>query len=117
MTKPKKSALSRASRGRVRKTPEKSTSRQQARQAIATAAPEVVETGSAAATARPSKKTMILTLLQRPDGAAIGDLTAATGWQGHSVRAALTGLRKEGKELAHIKNEGGVTHYRLAANA
>ena len=117
MTKPKKSALSRASRGRVRKTPEKSTSRGQARQAIATAAAEVVETGSAAATARPSKKAMILTLLQRPDGAAIGDLTAATGWQGHSVRAALTGLRKEGKELAHIKNEGGVTHYRLAANA
>ena len=64
-----------------------------------------------------SKKASILALLQRPQGAAIGDLTAATGWQTHSVRAALTGLRKEGKELARVKNEGGVTHYRLAATA
>jgi hypothetical protein len=43
-------------------------------------------------------------MLQRPDGAALGDLTAATGWQVHSVRAALTGLRKEGKELAREKD-------------
>ena len=53
----------------------------------------------------------------KPDGAALGDLTAATGWQVHSVRAALTGLRKEGKELAREKDAAGVTHYRLAANA
>ena len=66
---------------------------------------------------RPSKKASILALLQRPQGAAIGDLTEATGWQTHSVRAALTGLRKEGKELARIKDEGGISHYRLAATA
>jgi DNA-binding transcriptional regulator PaaX len=70
---------------------------------------------SPAATARPSKKAAILNLLQRPDGAALSDLTAATGWQVHSVRAALTGLRKEGRELVRIRDEGGVTHYRLAA--
>ncbi len=67
--------------------------------------------------ARRSKKAAIISLLQRPDGAALGDLTAATGWQVHSVRAALTGLRKEGKELAREKDAAGVTHYRLAANA
>ena len=72
---------------------------------------------SPAAPARPSKKAAILNLLQRPDGAAIGDLIAATGWQVHSVRAALTGLRKEGKELVRSKDAGGLTHYRLAANA
>jgi hypothetical protein len=66
---------------------------------------------------RQSKKASILALLQRPQGAAIGDLTEATGWQTHSVRAALTGLRKEGKELARVKDEGGITHYRLAAGA
>ena len=66
---------------------------------------------------RQSKKASILALLQRPQGAAIGDLTAATGWQTHSVRAALTGLRKEGKELVRVKDQGGVTHYRLAAAA
>ena len=70
-----------------------------------------------AAPARSSKKATILALLQRPTGAAIGDLTEATGWQGHSVRAALTGLRKEGKELVRVKDQGGVTHYRLAAAA
>ena len=57
----------------------------------------------------------ILGLLERPDGAAIRDLTAATGWQVHSVRAALTGLRKDGKELIRAKDEAGVTRYRLAA--
>ena len=66
---------------------------------------------------RRSKKASIVALLQRPQGAAIDELTAATGWQTHSIRAALTGLRKEGNELARIKNEGGVTHYRLAATA
>src|SRR5258707_14019312 len=70
-----------------------------------------------AAPARLSKKATILALLRRPTGAAIGDLTEATGWQGHSVRAALTGLRKEGKELVRGKDQGGVTHYRLAAAA
>lgn len=70
-----------------------------------------------AAPARSSKKATILALLQRPTGAAIGALTEATGWQGHSVRAALTGLRKEGKELVRVKDQGGVTHYRLAAAA
>ena len=70
-----------------------------------------------AAPARSSKKATILALLQRPTGAAIGDLTEATGWQGHSVRAALTGLRKEGKQLVRVKDRGGVTHYRLAAAA
>jgi hypothetical protein len=70
---------------------------------------------SPATPARPSKKAAIVTLLQQPNGAAISDLTAATGWQAHSVRAALTGLRKEGKELVRAKDAAGVTHYRLAA--
>jgi len=71
--------------------------------------------GAAVTPARPSKKASIVALLQRPDGAAIGDLIKATGWQQHSVRAALTGLRKEGKELVRRKDEDGVTYYRLAA--
>jgi hypothetical protein len=67
--------------------------------------------------ARPSKKAAILNLLQRPNGAAISDLTAATGWQVHSVRAALTGLRKEGRDLVRSRDAAGMTHYRLAAEA
>ena len=69
------------------------------------------------AAARPSKKASVLGLLQRPGGAAISELTEATGWQAHSVRAVLTGFRKEGKELSRVKDEGGTTRYRLAAGA
>jgi hypothetical protein len=69
------------------------------------------------APARPSKKAAVIALLARPDGAAISDLIGVTGWQVHSVRAALTGLRKEGKDLVRAKDATGVTHYRLAADA
>jgi len=72
---------------------------------------------SPAAPARSSKKSAIVALLERPNGAAISDLTKAKGWQVHSVRAALTGLRKEGKEVLRDKDMAGVTYYRLAANA
>ena len=71
---------------------------------------------SPATAARPSKKTAIVALLERPHGAALSDLTGATGWQVHSVRAALTGLRKEGREVVRDKDAAGVTYYRLAAN-
>jgi hypothetical protein len=69
------------------------------------------------APARPSKKAAVIALLKRPEGAAISDLIGVTGWQVHSVRAALTGLRKEGKDLARAKDATGVTHYRLATRA
>jgi len=67
--------------------------------------------------ARASKKGTILALLQRSHGAAIGDLTAATGWQTHSIRAALTGLRKEGRELHRDKDHAGVTRYHITADS
>jgi hypothetical protein len=113
-----KSKIGTKAKRRVRKSKDTSAATRQTRQAATPMSAAVNgAAGSAAAPARPSKKSAILALLQRPQGAAIGDLTDATGWQTHSVRAALTGLRKEGKELARIKNEGGVTHYRLAAGA
>jgi hypothetical protein len=37
-----------------------------------------------------------LKLLTRSRGATIAELTALTGWQPHSVRAHLSGLRKKG---------------------
>src|ERR1051326_1488943 len=65
------------------------------------------------ASVRPSKRGTILALLKRPRGAAISELTAATGWQSHSVRAVLTGLRKEGRELLRDKDDAGATRYRV----
>ena len=87
------------------------------RPATRAASSQISKVRSPTAPARPSKKTAIVALLERPHGAAIGDLTEATGWQVHSVRAALTGLRKEGREVVRSKDESGVTHYRLPANA
>ncbi len=61
-----------------------------------------------------TKQALILSLLKRPDGASIDDLTEATGWQVHSVRAALTGLRKKGQEIVRTRDDAGVTRYRIA---
>ncbi len=65
--------------------------------------------------ARPEKKSArLLALLQRADGASIEDLSDELGWQQHTTRAALTGLRKKGHEVSKAK-EGSVTIYRVAA--
>ncbi len=62
--------------------------------------------------ARPTKQATILNLLRRTEGASIGDLTSATGWQAHSVRAALTGLRKRGHDIERSV-ESGASRYRI----
>lgn len=45
---------------------------------------------------RPTKSAILLKLLSRKGGADVPALQAATGWQPHSVRATLSGLRKAG---------------------
>ena len=52
-------------------------------------------------------------LLRRPRGASLGDITAATGWQAHSIRAFLTGLRKKGVNLEREQRTDGATRYRI----
>jgi len=116
MPKITKATATGATKHRPHKTDRKSATRRQAKRApAATASPANAKAGSVTVPIRQSKKAAILGLLERPDGAAISDLTAATGWQVHSVRAALTGLRKVGKELIRAKDEAGVTRYRLTA--
>ena len=43
-----------------------------------------------------TKTDAVLKLLERQQGATVAQLQKATGWQPHSVRAALTWLRQEG---------------------
>jgi hypothetical protein len=64
----------------------------------------------------PSKISRVLEMLQRPSGAALGELVAATGWLPHTTRAALTGLRKRGYTLDKQSREG-VTVYIIAKAA
>ena len=53
----------------------------------------------------------ILGLLSRPKGARINELQKVTGWQSHSIRAAITGLRKRGITITRSQDDG-VTVYR-----
>ncbi len=57
------------------------------------------------------KAETILALLECPEGAPLADLERATGWQPHSIRAAITGLRKRGITVTRSQEEG-VTVYR-----
>lgn len=63
-----------------------------------------------------TKITKVLALMGREQGATLDELTAATDWQPHSTRAALTGLRKKGHAIGRTKRDG-VTCYRIAAVA
>jgi hypothetical protein len=70
-----------------------------------------------ATTAKPkTKSTLVVELLQRPEGASLNELVAATGWLPHTTRAALTGLRKKGHAIAKDKVDG-VTRYSIAPAA
>ncbi len=66
---------------------------------------------------RQTKAGAILSQLRRPNGATIAQLQKATGWQPHSIRAAMTGLRKQGNAVLRTKNAKGVTTYRVAKGA
>jgi hypothetical protein len=60
-----------------------------------------------------SKQALIISLLSRAKGATLDQVVNATGWLPHTARAALTGLRRRGIELAKNKNAGGHTVYRI----
>lgn len=61
-----------------------------------------------------SKIEAVLTLLRRPAGATSAELVEATGWLLHTLRAALTGLRKKGHVIERAR-DGDVTSYRFVA--
>jgi DNA-binding transcriptional regulator PaaX len=55
-------------------------------------------------------------LLKGPKGADVPTLSQKFGWQKHTTRAALTGLRKAGFTIERIENEGGrAASYRITA--
>ena len=64
----------------------------------------------------PTKQAVIIGLLQRPAGATLADLVAATGWLPHTTRAALTRLRQAGHVLDKTTGESGAV-YRIAKPA
>ncbi|WP_313670757.1 DUF3489 domain-containing protein [Sandarakinorhabdus sp.] len=63
----------------------------------------------------PTKSAQMSKLLQRPRGATIPELCAATQWQPHSVRALLSGMRKKGARLVRETRKSGEGSYRIVA--
>ena len=59
-----------------------------------------------------TKQAHLIALLKRPEGVTIAQMCAKIGWQSHSVRAALTGLRKRGVSISRDKNNAGASIYR-----
>ncbi len=60
-----------------------------------------------------SKASQVELLLQSGEGVSLADLCRATGWQPHTCRAFLTGLRKKGRDVEKTKREDGTTIYRI----
>ena len=66
---------------------------------------------------RETKTAILCKLLSRKAGAELAALQSATGWQPHSVRAAMSGLRKAGYTIdrADPAKPGGGAVYRITS--
>ena len=61
---------------------------------------------------------LLLEALREPNGATLESLMAATGWQAHSVRGALSGALKTKRGIAVLSEKiDGVRRYRVEAQA
>lgn len=62
----------------------------------------------------PTRKDRLIRMLRAKTGADVATLSEKLGWQPRTTRAALTGLRKAGHEIAVTKpGGGGVSTYRI----
>lgn len=60
---------------------------------------------------RQTKASVVEALLTREGGASLEALCEATGWQAHTCRAFLTGLRKKGREVIRASDKEGKSIY------
>lgn len=74
--------------------------------------PQTSDNSKSTSPARPTRIAMVIDLLRREQGATLDELVSATGWQPHSTRAVLTGLRKKGHTIARSKRDDA-TCYRI----
>ena len=64
----------------------------------------------------PTKQSRVIDLLREEGGVALAAIVGVTGWQPHTARAALTGLRKQGHAIERGKIDGE-TRYAIKASA
>lgn len=66
-----------------------------------------------------TKTDKVRAMLRKPAGASLEAICKATGWQPHSARAVLSGLRKAGYTIEREVPEGsktGASVYRITAS-
>jgi hypothetical protein len=63
-----------------------------------------------------TKQAILISLLQRPEGANIAEIVAATGWQAHTARGAISGALKKklGLAVTSAREVGRGSVYRIA---
>lgn len=59
---------------------------------------------------------LVLTRLTSPAGTTIVELAEETGWQSHTLRAAISRLRRKGYRIEHTASADGGKAYRLVAS-
>ena len=74
--------------------------------------PQIEKPRSAATAPRQTKAALLRARLAKPDGVSLTEMMRLTAWQAHTLRAALTGLRKTGVILSR-RREGGDTLYAI----
>jgi DNA-binding MarR family transcriptional regulator len=60
-----------------------------------------------------TKRAQLIGLLERAEGASVAEIGQRLGWLPHTVRAAITGLRKAGREVTRSKDANDRSVYRL----
>jgi hypothetical protein len=69
-----------------------------------------------------TKQAILIEMLQRPEGAAMETIIAATGWQAHIVRGAMSGAmsgalgKKLGLVVTSAKEDGRGRVYRIGSD-
>ncbi len=66
-----------------------------------------------------TKQAMLIAMLQAPEGATMEEIIAATGWQAHTARGAMSGAlgKKLGLIVTSVKENGRGRVYRINCDA
>ena len=97
------------------KAPALAVAAMKTRGVIAATVPETSVAGVVTAELpRQTKASVVEALLDREGGASLEAMCQATGWQAHTCRAFLTGLRKKGREVIRASDKDGKSIYLIA---
>tara|TARA_R110002051_G_scaffold41530_7_gene86165 strand:+ start:54760 stop:55161 length:402 start_codon:yes stop_codon:yes gene_type:complete len=119
MTEPKTKPARRAKATESEAPRQKRAARRQAAAPAAEGAPALPDLADRTITAAPApdatppspkgpagKLGIVVALMRRPEGATVGQMGEATGWQPHSVRGALAGALKRKHKLTIVGEPG-----------